>query len=182
MSNFTKAAILETFGKMLDTAPFSKITVSALIKRCGISRNTFYYHYEDIYALLDDWLRCTFGKYLTDDDYWAADVKDILNICRNIRARVYHLFDSISRDRLERYVFESSDDAVKRYVIKAAEGHSISDEQINLLSDICRYAIVGFFLRYLWNDMRGDIDESVDELSYMLGETVTHMIEQYDKQ
>ena len=38
---------------MLAEMPFYKITVSALVKRAGISPNTFYYHYEDIYDLLE---------------------------------------------------------------------------------------------------------------------------------
>ena len=37
---------------MLDRTPFEKITVSALIKACHIGRNTFYYHYQDIYDLI----------------------------------------------------------------------------------------------------------------------------------
>ena len=32
--------------------PFSKITVSEIIQDCGVNRKTFYYHFEDIYALL----------------------------------------------------------------------------------------------------------------------------------
>ena len=32
--------------------PFSKITVSEIINTCKINRKTFYYHFEDIYALL----------------------------------------------------------------------------------------------------------------------------------
>ena len=43
---------------MLAEMPFYKITVSALVKRAGISPNTFYYHYEDIYDLLENGSRC----------------------------------------------------------------------------------------------------------------------------
>lgn len=32
--------------------PFSKITVTEIIKDCGVNRKTFYYHFADIYALL----------------------------------------------------------------------------------------------------------------------------------
>lgn len=53
MANFTKKAILQTFEEMLEHTSFNKITVSDLIAQCGISSNTFYYHYHDIYDLLD---------------------------------------------------------------------------------------------------------------------------------
>ena len=32
--------------------PFSKITVTEIVNDCGVNRKTFYYHFEDIYALL----------------------------------------------------------------------------------------------------------------------------------
>ena len=56
MANSTQNVILDTFEDMLERMPLEKITVTALIKACNIGRNTFYYHYEDIYALLDDLL------------------------------------------------------------------------------------------------------------------------------
>ncbi len=56
MANFTKKAILQTFEEMLEHASFNKITVSDLIAWCGISANTFYYHYHDIYDLLYVWI------------------------------------------------------------------------------------------------------------------------------
>ena len=53
MALYTKKLIMTTFQEMLAEMPFDKITVSALVKRAEGSPNTFYYHYQDIYALLD---------------------------------------------------------------------------------------------------------------------------------
>lgn len=57
MALYTKKLIMSTFQEMLEELPFDKITVTALVKRAGISPNTFYYHYQDIYALLGAWFR-----------------------------------------------------------------------------------------------------------------------------
>ena len=57
MALYTKKLIMSTFQEMLEELPFDRITVAALVKRAGISPNTFYYHYQDIYALLDAWFR-----------------------------------------------------------------------------------------------------------------------------
>ena len=56
MSNFTRSAILKTFDDMLESMPFEKITVSALIKTCNVSRNTFYYHFSDMDSFLKEYL------------------------------------------------------------------------------------------------------------------------------
>ena len=48
MANYTQRAIVQTFETMLAETPFDRITVSALAARCGISPNTFYYHFREI--------------------------------------------------------------------------------------------------------------------------------------
>ena len=59
-----KKAILQTFREMLEKMPFDKITVSAIVANCEISSNTFYYHYRDIYDMLDTWLVVKKEKYI----------------------------------------------------------------------------------------------------------------------
>ena len=106
MALLTQKAILATFQQMLEEMPFDKITVSALVRRCGVSSNTFYYHYQDIFALLEVWLEQLLRGYLTGDADWREATKALMRDCRAHPAMVYHLFNSLSRDRLERYVLQ----------------------------------------------------------------------------
>jgi AcrR family transcriptional regulator len=46
--------ICEAFIKMLNERPLNKITVKAIAAACEINRNTFYYYYTDVYALLSE--------------------------------------------------------------------------------------------------------------------------------
>ncbi|CDE34103.1 transcriptional regulator [Ruminococcus sp. CAG:403] len=48
----TKKEIAQTLKQFMWEKPFSKITVSEIIRTCNINRKTFYYHFSDIYALL----------------------------------------------------------------------------------------------------------------------------------
>ena len=52
MANFTEKAIKASFLKLLNERPLTKITVRDIVEDCGINRNSFYYHYRDIPALL----------------------------------------------------------------------------------------------------------------------------------
>ena len=54
MSQFTKKAIIDAFVELISERPLSKITVKDIVTRCGVNRNTFYYYFEDIYALIDE--------------------------------------------------------------------------------------------------------------------------------
>ena len=48
MPNFTKQAIKDSFLRLLNQQPLSKISVRSIVEDCGINRNSFYYHYQDI--------------------------------------------------------------------------------------------------------------------------------------
>ena len=54
MPNFTKRAIKEAFVALLDERPLNKITVKDVVEACGINRNSFYYHFQDLPALLEE--------------------------------------------------------------------------------------------------------------------------------
>lgn len=48
MSGFTKEIIIRTLFELLKEKPLAKITVKDIVERCGVNRNTFYYHFRDI--------------------------------------------------------------------------------------------------------------------------------------
>ena len=52
--NITKRVIREAFVELLNERALSKITVKDITDRCGINRNTFYYHYQDVPALVEE--------------------------------------------------------------------------------------------------------------------------------
>jgi AcrR family transcriptional regulator len=52
--NITERAIHEAFVELLSKKALDRITVRDITEQAGISRNTFYYHYQDVPALLED--------------------------------------------------------------------------------------------------------------------------------
>ncbi len=171
MAQYTQKAIIETFEKMLIEMPFDKITVSALVRRCEISSNTFYYHYSDIYDLLDVWLRGELSTYASGkppyDDFKLA-MKDFLRDCVEHSAIIYHIFNSLSRDRMERFVFTLGEDVFYRYVCRRAAAYEVPEARLKEMADVCRYSFAGLFLRFLWGRMKEDIDAMVDGYSEVL--------------
>ena len=54
MANFTRTAIKSTFLKLLNQRPLGQITDKDIVEDCGINRNSFYYHFEDLPALIEE--------------------------------------------------------------------------------------------------------------------------------
>ena len=53
MSDITKRALEASLKKMLLKKPVTKITISDITEDCGVNRATFYYHFKDIYVLIE---------------------------------------------------------------------------------------------------------------------------------
>ena len=168
MALYTHKAIMRAFGEMLEEMPFDKITVTALVKRCDISSNTFYYHYRDIYDLLDAWFHLELGRFTGESTDWHTSTKAVMRECQAHPAKIYHVFNALSRDRMEQYVFSLTDDTFFRLVQQRTENSGLPQERVEEIAAFCRYAYVGFFLQFLWNRMEADIDRSVDRLGELM--------------
>ena len=92
MANFTKQAIKAAFLELLDEKPLNKISVRDIVERCGINRNSFYYHFQDIPSLLGEIIAGFHAGYakerpadirpdpraITDVDQWRLYLDKIL--------------------------------------------------------------------------------------------------------
>ena len=130
MSKFTKTAIMQSYVKLLDSTPFDRITVKDIVDDCGVNRNTFYYNFEDIYALVDELLSEEVARVLEKQRtcnswqgglYYGAEF-----VLKNKRA-VYHLYHSTKKDQLERYfkrvVYDAAAEVVKHDPPLAGQRH-----------------------------------------------------------
>ena len=167
MALLTQKAILSTFEEMLEEMPFDKITVSALVRRCGVSSNTFYYHYQDIYDLLSVWMNTRFGmlkKSVRESLGWKEEARVFLQYCQSHPKLITNLLSSVSRGSLEQYIFMETDDFFLDYVREKTAGTPLSEESIRYIAQFCRYSFIGFFLKFTWEKMQTDVDESMDRL------------------
>lgn len=163
--------------------PFDKITVTALTKRSDVSPNTFYYHYEDIYDLLDCWLHERLDPFFHFTP-WQTGTKVLMQTILDHRIIFDHIVESLSREQLERYVFESSVESFADSVMKQAEGKHVTEEQTREIVDCCRYMFIGFFLHFLWDHKKGepeDVDREVQKLVRLVETFVKQAITEYDR-
>lgn len=175
MAKLTQKTILQTFDAMIREMPFDKITVSALVARCEISPNTFYYHYQDIYALLDKWLDIKLMKYppsayLTSE--WKSIFKCLLHDLQTHPDIVRNVFSSITRERVERYLFDVLEMSIYQLVRQRAEGTHLSQESLRITAGTFCYSLFGFIVRFVWDGMEDDIDAVFDPVLNFLDDAI----------
>ena len=119
MANFTRRAIKETFLKLLNQRPLNQITVKDIVEDCGINRNSFYYHFQDLPALLEEIIARRVQE-LIKDHPTVDSVEDCfdaaLEFVQKNRRAVLHIYGSLSRDVFERYLMDVCLYVVKTYV------------------------------------------------------------------
>ncbi len=184
MAQYTKKAILQTFQEMLEKMPFDKITVSAIVAKCEISSNTFYYHFRDIYDLLDVWLLVKKENYtnkVSKESSWQDVTKIMLHDMKEHSNIVYHLFNSLSRERLERSVFESTDDTFYRLVCRETTDVDIPEQELRAVAEYNSYSFLGFFLKFIWKQMDTDIDLKIDKIAFIFENNIQWLKGKYAK-
>ena len=104
MANFTKAAIKSTFIALLEEKPLNQITVKMIVETCGINRNSFYYHYQDLPALIEEIVQeesmRIMNKYQTIDSIEMA-LNAAVEFTSNHRRAILHIYCSVNRDIFE---------------------------------------------------------------------------------
>lgn len=171
----TNKAIIETFEQMLYEMPFEKITVSSLAKRCEISPNTFYYHYEDIYDLLEKWFAIKREEWIDLHD-WKKSLKMMADSCKANKKRFYHIYNSLSRNYLERMIFRYEKDVIAEYFDTMFKDKNVSEGKKNEITDFVLFGLTGAFLKLVWNDMKEDTDKFVDSIADLIDGYVTYAV------
>lgn len=170
MANFTRRAIKETFLKQLNQRPLSQITVKDIVEDCGINRNSFYYHYQDLPALLEEVIAERVQALMSDhptidsieDSFDAA-----LDFVLDHKRAVLHIFNSLSRDVFERYLID-----VCRYVVTTYIDTAFADQEPERKQILIRYhkcACFGHIIDWLNTGMKDDVSAYFHQVALHLG-------------
>ena len=102
----TKRMLADALKAKMGCKPFSKISVSEIIADCGVNRKTFYYHFEDIYALLK-WMFEQEAVEVVKHFELVTDYKEAIRFVMEYAESNDHIincaYDSIGREGMKRF-------------------------------------------------------------------------------
>src|SRR5574344_2059651 len=107
MPSFTKDAIKKSFLKLLNVKPYNKITVKDIVEDCGINRNSFYYHFSDLPALVEEILLDDTNMILEQKTNFTSLYDCIIvaiSFALKNKKAVLHLYNSANRETFEAYL------------------------------------------------------------------------------
>ena len=177
----TRKAIIEAFLKLVEERPADKITVKDITAECGINRNTFYYHYQDIYGVMEDIFKAEAERIVaphpTREDWEESFMLGIQFVLEHKRA-AYHIYNSKGRETVENYIFRMAQDCMKDFVKNETAGLTVSDEDIDLLTSFYTHGCEGIVTDWMKSGMEEDFGNTVSRLEKLCKGSIRHNLEQ----
>lgn len=146
-----KKNIADTFVQMIRRGNIDKITVKALIEECHISRQTFYYHFQDIMDVLE-WSTRQATQLLTEKSLQAEDMRSALQIFISFFVEQYPMLQKLINSQRRAQIEQILVDSVGTYLTKMAQAQqqnvsvNYADQDILLRYNAC--GLVGVLLAY----------------------------------
>lgn len=186
MANFTEQAIDEAFIKLLSDRPLDKITVADIANECGINRNTFYYHYHDIYELADSIFKKQEAKINAENPAEVPDERALIEgfsraigFALDHKQAIVNIYHSVNRDSLNNYLWKASERSIEPFVshqarvIEEAKGQRISQDIVNSVVFLYACMLQGVVVNIVTSDLFDQADRILDDAMSALSGTVT---------
>lgn len=176
MSQVTKRALEQSLKNLLLKKPLTKITVGDITDDCGINRMTFYYHFKDIYDLVE-WSCLEDAKQALEEkktyDTWQQGLLQIFKAVQENKPFILNVYHCVHREQVEKYLQPLVDQLLLNVINEAAAGITLRDEDKQFIAQVYSYMFIGLMLDWIKNDMREDPQQIVERLSKLIKGSVS---------
>ncbi|MDO4481136.1 MAG: TetR/AcrR family transcriptional regulator C-terminal domain-containing protein [Bacillota bacterium] len=163
----TKRQLTESLKKLMALKPLNKISIREICECCGVNRQTFYYHFEDIYDQVKWMFRDEIITVLKDFSYsrqWKEGLLILFKYIADNRAVCLCALNSLGHEHMKRFFADDISTIVHNAIIYFSENlpeHVSVEEYENFLIKYYSAAIMGV----LENWLLGEIDESPEQMT-----------------
>ena len=180
MSNQTKQQLSGALKSLLSKKTLDKITIGEITDLAQVSRKTFYYHFTDIYdlvewTLMDDAAR-VFQEHIDLSD-WQKDLTMVARYFFENRSLVLNAYHSISRDVLETYIEKIVSPLVSLYFQDNYGNQNLPPQDQKFIVDLYTFGVAGYFLRWVNSGMKSVPYDMINQLFRFFAGTMQEMAE-----
>lgn len=182
MSQVTKRALEASLKNLLLKKPLNKITINDITEDCGINRMTFYYHFKDIYDLIEwscveDAARALEGKKTYDT--WQEGFLNIFSAVLENKVFIDNVYRSVSREQIEIYLYRLTYDLLIGVVEEKSAGMTVRKEDKEFIANCYKYTFVGIMLNWIKNGMTEDPQKIIDRLSVVIQGNIAEALNRF---
>ena len=181
MRNQMKEIIADSFMELAKKKDIDKITVKNLVDDCGISRQSFYYHFQDILDVIE-WQSKRMEKEISEQCKNAGSLEEAVRIMVLAFADNFDLIerfqDSQKRKFIEQMVMDSLQDRMRKNIREVVTEHQIriSSSHAEAMFQFCTFGITGLILANCKNKTF-QVDELVCQIVMILKRVIPRLDE-----
>ncbi len=184
MSQTTKKELASSLKKLLKQKPLEKITVMDITEDCDFNRQTFYYHYKDIYDLVE-WIYASeatkaLGGNKTADT-WERGFLSLFEYVLENKSFVKSTYHSVNKEHLERYLHHESYNLLSGVLEEFAEGMSVKEEDKVFIASFYKFAFAGLLLDWIDKGMKEEPKIIMEKLGILLQGNFMNALKKYEK-
>ena len=160
LANLTEKAIKASVLKLLNERPINQITVKDIVEDCGINLNSFYYHFRDLPSLLEEMVMEQAEELIKE--YPSINSLEecldaAISFAMNNRKAAMHIYNSVSRDIYEQYLWRVCEYVVTTYINNVLSGYDIDSFDKEVIISFYKCACFGQILDWQRSGMKSDI-------------------------
>ena len=171
VSQVTKRALEQSLKNLLLKKPLNKITITDITEDCGINRMTFYYHFQDIYDLVE-WACYEDAKKALENkkthDTWQQGLTQLLYAVRDNKPFIINVYNCVDKGQVEKYLKPLTDDLLLGVVEEESINVNVREEDKKFIAQVYSYCFVGIMLDWIKNDMKEKPEDLVERLALVL--------------
>ena len=172
-SQLTKEKIQAALWQILPDKPLGEITVKEVVDLCGISRQTFYYHFQDLYGVVSWQFQIMSEEtleYLKEAD--EQDRHRVLELLvekmRENKPLLLNIYRAFPRSYLERYLIRWSQPFIRQQIQERGKGYQLKEGAAEFLIDLYSLSVASVLLNWLDKGMPSGMVERLDFFHIMM--------------
>lgn len=160
MPGFTKQAIRNSFIRLLNERPVNQITIRDIVEDCGINRNSFYYHYQDMPSMIEE-IILEEVNVIIQQNPTIDSLEECLNVAISFalenRRAAMHLYNSANRDVFEQYLWRVCEYTVSTYISTAFASSPVPEPDKKIIIRMYKWECFGAIVDWMREGMKEDI-------------------------
>ena len=152
----TKKMMVDALEELLQSKGIDKITVLDITKKCGINRQTFYYHFHDIYepaeGISKSYTEEVLGKNVSIDK-WDDAVLNVAEFILKKKKLVLSLMKTVGHHYITNFLFDYIKPYIKNIVETIPEGKDVDEKYADFISNYYTITFSGLLIEWLANEL-----------------------------
>ena len=184
MASNTKEALGNALKQMLAVKPIERLTVKDLVDICSVNRQTFYYHFDDVYDLLEWVFEEDANKVLPSEvsfSHWREDVLLFFKYLYDNSTFALNIYNSQSRTYMLRYYKRRIQNCIRSFAVIVSEGQNIDRGDFEFVVEFYSNCVVGLISQWLDLGMKLPKEITTDRLMTVLEDSVENLLDRFDK-